>query len=169
MRPSPSHLLAQWLSARFFMAVAYSLRVCSSSQCSRHIFSKSPTATNETKPTAHKDLILFNAYNNLCHKEHGLVIWVFSWPSWFSGWESLWYHVQKHFYKSQYSLFIFPRTLEVKTSSIIVCQRRITILKHWDICYITFNYKHLAFIQSDLCYVLGMGDNSHTMICASRQ
>lgn len=49
MRPSPSHLLAQCLSARLFMAVAYSLRVCSSSQCSRHIFSKSPTADSDTK------------------------------------------------------------------------------------------------------------------------
>lgn len=49
MRPSPSHLFAQWLSAKFFMAMAYSLRVCSSSQCSRHIFSKSPTAAEKTK------------------------------------------------------------------------------------------------------------------------
>lgn len=43
MRPSPSHFFVQWLSARFFMARAYSLSVCSSSQCSRQILSKSPT------------------------------------------------------------------------------------------------------------------------------
>ena len=44
MRTSPSQFLVQQLSARFFMATAYSLRVSSSSQCSRQIFSKSPTA-----------------------------------------------------------------------------------------------------------------------------
>lgn len=43
IRPSPSQLLAQWLSAKFFIARAYSLRVSSSSQCSRQILSKSPT------------------------------------------------------------------------------------------------------------------------------
>lgn len=43
MRPSPSYFFIQWLSARFFMAKAYSLSVCSSSQCSRQILSKSPT------------------------------------------------------------------------------------------------------------------------------
>lgn len=43
MRPSPSYFFVQWLSARFFMARAYSLSVCSSSQCSRQILSKSPT------------------------------------------------------------------------------------------------------------------------------
>lgn len=49
MRPSPSHFLVQWWSARFFMARAYSLSVRSSSQCSRQIFSKSPTLKRKQK------------------------------------------------------------------------------------------------------------------------
>ncbi len=59
MRPSPSHLLAQWLSAKFFMAMAYSLRVCSSSQCSRHIFSKSPTAVEKTEQRSVQSWLIF--------------------------------------------------------------------------------------------------------------
>lgn len=50
IRPSPSHFLVQWLSARFFMARAYSLSVCSSSQCSRQILSKSPTKWDNQTP-----------------------------------------------------------------------------------------------------------------------
>lgn len=49
MRPSPSLFLAQWLSAKFFMASAYSLSVCSSSQCSRQILSKSPTERGKSE------------------------------------------------------------------------------------------------------------------------
>lgn len=49
IRPSPSHVFAQWLSARFFIATAYSHRVSSSSQCSRQILSKSPTKQNKKK------------------------------------------------------------------------------------------------------------------------
>lgn len=52
IRPSPSQVFAQWLSARFFIATAYSHRVSSSSQCSRQILSKSPTKQNNNKKPA---------------------------------------------------------------------------------------------------------------------
>lgn len=54
IRPSPSQVFAQWLSARFFIATAYSHRVSSSSQCSRQILSKSPTKKKQNKKIPHQ-------------------------------------------------------------------------------------------------------------------